>query len=262
MRATSSRRLRSLLFLVALLVAWAGVTVAGAVSPLVLPRPDKVARALGTLVVEQGFLADFWHTARRALSALGLAMLLGIPLGLIFGHRGGTYAWFEGTIHGLRSVPATALFPLLLLIVGVSEATIVVFAAYPSLLVVLVSTVAGARLANRRRLHQAQLLGLGPAAMLREVLLFEALPHVFDGIRIAASYALVLVMAIEMFIGIGDSGIGRKIYDYQSTYRIPETWAAILAAALLGIALNGVVSLCERRLLRWLPEVHASDGGS
>jgi len=46
---------------------------------------------------------------------------------------------------------------------------------------------------------------------------------------------------------------GRGIYEYQSTYRIPETYTAIIVAGVIGILLNAVVSQLERRMLRWLP---------
>jgi ABC-type nitrate/sulfonate/bicarbonate transport system permease component len=59
-----------------------------------------------------------------------------------------------------------------------------------------------------------------------------------------------------MFIGLGDRGLGRGIYEYQSTYRIPETYGAIIIAGVIGILLNGVVSRLEGRMLRWLPHAH------
>ena len=48
-------------------------------------------------------------------------------------------------------------------------------------------------------------------------------------------------------------GAGRGIYEYESTYRIPETYTAIIVAGVIGILLNAVVSQLERRMLRWLP---------
>jgi len=65
----------------------------------------------------------------------------------------------------------------------------------------------------------------------------------------------MLVIAVEMFIGLSERGLGRSIYEYQSTYRIPETYGAIIIAGIIGILLNAVVSQMERRMLRWLPNV-------
>jgi ABC-type nitrate/sulfonate/bicarbonate transport system permease component len=60
-----------------------------------------------------------------------------------------------------------------------------------------------------------------------------------------------------MFLGIGNAGgLGRKIYDCQFAWRIPETYAAIVATGLLGIMLNQIVRFSERYMLRWLPKLH------
>jgi len=162
----------------------------------------------------------------------------------------------EGPLHALRSIPASALFPLFLIIVGVGESSIVALAAYPSLLVILVNSVTGAALANKRRLYQARLFELGAVDTVTEILFYEALPNIFDGIRTAVSYSLVLVVAVEMFVGLGERGLGRGIYEYQSTYRIPETYGAIIIAGSIGILLNLVVTKLQNRMLRWLPNVH------
>ena len=58
-----------------------------------------------------------------------------------------------------------------------------------------------------------------------------------------------------MFIGIADYGLGRKIYQFQATYQIPETYAVIIVTGAFGIALNKLVGLAESALLHWMPDV-------
>ena len=248
------RNSRALLFGLALVVVWAAITALHLIDPIVLPSPASVVRAVPRMLQER-LLADIGLTLGRVLGALAIACAFGIPLGLYLGYRKGMYQVIESPLHALRSIPASALFPLFLIVIGVGEKSIVALAAYPSLLVILVNSVSGATLANKRRLYQAQLLGLNAFDTITEVLFYEALPNIFDGIRTAVSYALMLVIAVEMFIGLGERGLGRGIYDYQSTYRIPETYGAIIVAGLIGILLNAVVSQLERRMLRWLPNV-------
>jgi NitT/TauT family transport system permease protein len=92
-----------------------------------------------------------------------------------------------------------------------------------------------------------------------DVLFYEALPNIFDGIRTAVSYSLVLVVAVEMFIGLGERGLGRSIYLYQSTYRIPETYGAIIIAGMIGMLLNWAVTKAQEHMLRWLPNAHEDE---
>lgn len=250
----SRRNSGALLLSACLLGAWAAVTAARLVDPLVLASPWSVARAVPRMLGER-LLADVGLTLGRVLAALAIACVAGIPLGLLLGYRKRAYQVVGGPLHALRSIPASALFPLFLIVVGVGEASIVALAAYPSLLVILVNTVSGAALANRRRLYQARLLNLTTLQVLPDVLFYEALPSIFDGIRTAVSYSLVLVVAVEMFVGLDEHGLGRGIYLYQATYRVPETYGAIIIAGAIGIFLNWVVTRVQNHMLRWLPNV-------
>jgi ABC-type nitrate/sulfonate/bicarbonate transport system permease component len=249
----SRRHAGELLLLAGLLGAWTAVTAGHLVDPLVLSSPWSVVLAVPRMLRER-LLADVGLTLGRVLAALVIACVVGIPVGLYLGYRTRAYQVVAGPLHALRSIPASALFPLFLIVVGVGEASIVALATYPSLLVVLVNTVSGAELANKRRLYQARLLNLSTLQILSDVLFYEALPSIFDGIRTAVSYSLVLVVAVEMFIGLGENGLGRGIYLYQATYRVPETYGAIIIAGAIGISLNWVVTRVQDHMLRWLPD--------
>lgn len=223
------------------------------ISAAILPSPLGVASSLPVMVLEDGFLVDVVRTTARVLAALVLASTIGVPLGLLLGYKKNLYLFLEGPLHALRSVPATALFPLLLIVLGVGEASVVAMAAYPSLLIILVNSATGCALANKNRIYLARLLNLGHIRMIKDILFYEALPNVLDGLRTAVSYSLALVVAVEMFVGVDEIGLGRKIYNYQSTYRIPETYASIVVAGAIGIVLNLALTVIQNRLLAWLP---------
>ncbi len=205
------RNWRGLSFVGALLGVWAIVAALRLIDPIILPAPWNVVRAVPGMLRER-LLADIALTLGRVLAALVVACVFGIPVGLFLGYRQRAYKVVEGPLHALRSVPASALFPLFLIVAGVGETSIVALAAYPSLLVIMVNAISGAALANQSRLYQARLLNLNSWHTVSDVLFYEALPSIFDGIRTAVSYSLVLVVAVEMFIGLGERGLGRGIY--------------------------------------------------
>lgn len=250
----SFNRLWSVAFIAVLLALWGVVSFAGLVDPIILPPPTGVLKAFPKIFVEDRFIKDIGYTLFRVFSALMLAAVFGIPLGLLLGYYQHWYKIFEGPLHALRSIPATALFPLLLLVIGVGNLSIIILAAYPSLLIIMVNTVSGVSLANKRRIYQAEILDVNLFGLMRDVLIYESLPNILDGIRTSISYSLALIVAVEMFIGIENVGLGRRIYDYQSAYQIPQTYAAIIITGSLGIVLNLILNLAERRLLQWLPD--------
>jgi len=255
MKAPANHRawISALLAFAVILAAWSIISGAGLVAPIILPTPWRVADALVQLLWHGGLGQDLLVTSLRATAALALSAAIGVPFGLLLSLHPRVLAAVEGPVHALRSIPAAALFPLFLIVIGVGEGSIITLATYNSVMVVLINTVAGAVLANRRRLHQARSLGLGGWRLARQVLFWEALPHIFAGVRVAAGYGLALIIAVEMFLGISHAGLGRKIYDFQAAYRMPECYAAILVTATVGVVINAFISYAERRCLRWLP---------
>jgi ABC-type nitrate/sulfonate/bicarbonate transport system permease component len=227
----------------------------------IVPRPLDVISALISLLTGQSLMVDLARTLARLLASLGIAIGVGVPLGLIFGLESRLYAYVEGVIHALRSVPGAALFPLALLIVGIGETSIIALATYNSLMVVIIHTVSGALVANERRLQQAKALGAGSWSLATEVLFWEALPHVLSGVRVAAGYTLALIIAVEMFIGNTENGLGRKIFDFQAAYRTPEVYATIALTAGVGVGVNLALTLLERRWLRWVPNTRSENLG-
>ena len=126
---------------------------------------------------------------------------------------------------------------------------------YPCLLIFIVNSATGASLTDTSRLRLARALGSSQFAIVRDLVFYEALPHIMGAVRTCVSYSLVLVVAVEMFIGVGKSGLGRAIFDLQSNFKVPETYAAICVTGLLGILLNVIVTRTESYLLRWLPRL-------
>jgi ABC-type nitrate/sulfonate/bicarbonate transport system permease component len=94
-------------------------------------------------------------------------------------------------------------------------------------------------------------LGLNTWELITELFFWEALPSILNGVRVSVSYSLVLVIAVEMFIGVGDSGLGRRIYDFQSTYQIPEAYSVIILTSIIGILLNWFVTIFEKFIMKW-----------
>ncbi len=227
------------------------------VDSIILPSPAAVWKAGVGLVLAGGILNDAGKTLFRLSCALVLALLAGIPLGLLFGHFREVYRCVEGLLHALRSIPAAALFPLFLIVIGVGESSIIMLAWYNSATVILIGTVSGALLANESRVRQGRMLGMNGWRIATRILFWEALPHIFSSTRVALGYSLALVIAVEMFIGIGEVGLGRKIFDFQAAYRIPETYATILITAGLGVILNAILLTVENYSLRWLPRGQA-----
>ena len=96
----------------------------------------------------------------------------------------------------------------------------------------------------------AKIMKFGNFDIFRKIILPESLPYIFAGLRVAISYGMVIVIFSEMFIGT-DSGLGRRIIDAQTVYKIPDMYAAVVLTGLIGYGLNKLALYAERRIIHW-----------
>lgn len=233
-----------------LILLWAGVAKFQLVDSFFLPGPFTTAKELVELLSAGEIMQDFMATLRRVALSFGIAVIVGVPLGLVLGSKERLYRSAEFIIDFFRSTPATAMFPLFLLLFGITDKSKIAVAAFTSALIIIFNTAYGVMHAKRSRLLAAQLMGATRLQIFRWILFWESLPQTFIGLRSAVSLSLVVIIVTEMFIGTS-VGLGRKIIDAQITYEIPTMYAVILLTGILGYLLNAIFIAIEKRVLHW-----------
>jgi NitT/TauT family transport system permease protein len=93
-------------------------------------------------------------------------------------------------------------------------------------------------------------MGASRGRIFRDVMFFESLPQTCVGLRLGVSYALVVIIVAEMFIGSAN-GMGRRIIDAQQIFDLRQMYASIIATGCLGYGLNVVFLWLERRFVYW-----------
>lgn len=249
----TAKRLESLLPLVGvagLLAIWFLATAAQWVDPVLLPSPADTFKALwkGMDGGELGF--DFVKTVYRTSVSTLIAAIIAIPLGIVLGSSEKLYRSLEFVIDFFRSTPASAMFPLFLVLFGVGDKTKILVAAFGAILVILFNVAYGVMNARKTRLLAAKVMGASRLRVLFDVMLLESLPQTFVGLRNGISLALVIIVVAEMFIGSQD-GLGHSVFDAQQLFDMPRMYAAIFAAGALGYGLNLLFLLIERRVVHW-----------
>ena len=234
----------------ALFVAWDLVVRLGLIKAILLPPPLATLQTLVVGLAGGPLLLDFAVTVWRTLEAFLISAVIGVPLGVLLGSNERAYRSVEFLIDFFRSTPSSALIPLFLLIFGVSDVNKVAIAAFGALLIVVFNSAYGVLNARKQRVMAAKVMGASRWRIFCDVLVWESLQPSFVGLRSAVSMALVIVVVAEMFIG-SDSGLGHRIIDAQQVLNVKSMYAAILAAGILGYALNIVFLLLERRIVHW-----------
>ena len=233
-----------------LILIWAVASKLQLVDKFFLPDPLTTIGKLVQLLTSGAIVGDLISTLERVILAFVIALVVGLPLGLLLGRADKIYRSVEFIIDFFRSTPATALFPLFLLVFGITDKSKIAVAAFASMLIIIFNTAYGVMHAKKSRVLAAQIMGATKAQIFRWILFWESLPQTFIGLRSAISLSLVIIIVTEMFIGT-TFGLGRKIIDSQITYEIPTMYATILLTGIVGYLLNLLFLMSEKRFLHW-----------
>ena len=211
------------------------------VSPVVLPSPMEVLRSIPTLFTERGLVASTAATLRRVLSGFGLAILVGVPLGILAGAYRILDALTGPISVFLRNIPVAVLIPLTILWFGIDETqkTMFIFiATAPFVFFDAVRAVAGV---HDRYVETAQTLGASPRQVVTKVLIPLAMPDIYDSLRNLFGLAFGYIMLAELVNA--ERGLGNLLMTSQRRGLTEHIFAILIVIGLLAYGID--------RLLYW-----------
>lgn len=220
------------------------------VDPVLLPSPGDTFRAMYKGMAGGRLSFDFIKTVERTVLSTLIAAGVAIPLGIFLGASERLYRSVEFVVDFFRSTPASAMFPLFLVLFGVGNETKIAVAAFGAALVILFNVAYGVMNARKTRILAAKVMGASRLQVLTGVVLLESMPQTFIGLRNGVSLALVIVVVAEMFIGSTD-GLGHRVFEAQQLFNMPDMYAAIFASGALGYGLNLLFLAIERYFVHW-----------
>lgn len=220
-------------------------------SAAVFASPREILAALPQFLDPDGHLIDLALTLVRTLISCILSIILGLAIGLFIAKSLIFRPQLAFIVDFLRSMPATALVPLFLVIFGTGSESKIAAGAFSGTLIVAMSVILGYRSLDTDRLVIADMIGLSGSKRVLYYEIFEVLPSLLVGARGAASLCLVLVVVAEMFVG-GDGGLGRVIQDMRYSDDIPTLYGAIIVSGLVGYIMNLMFIAAEMRIVRFM----------
>ena len=231
-----------------LFAAW-WVLSAGSTSIYAPPLSQILAQFQRVWIEGDRFVADVLPSLARLATGYGLAVVLGVTVGVVLGSSRAARQVFEPLLEFFRAVPAPVLIPVLILLAGIGTTQKVLVIASGCIWPVLLNTVEGVRATDAVLDDTCRSYGITGAARLRHLVLRSASPQIVTGMRQALSIAVILMVISEMFAS--DNGIGYAVLDFQRSFAIPEMWSGILLLGILGVLLSVLFQLFESRTLAW-----------
>ncbi|MEA4857127.1 MAG: ABC transporter permease [Solidesulfovibrio sp.] len=238
------------------LLLWQGLCQTGLVSPALFASPAAVALALVELWGRgmppgRALPGHVWYSLARVLAGTGLAVVLGVPLGLALGGSPRFRALCMPLVDFLRPIPPLAWIPLAILWFGLGMASAAYLIFLGAFFPVVLATCSGVLAVDPLYVDAVRVLGGGRAAVWRKVLLPGALPSVVTGVRVGLGIGWMTLVAAE-FIGVrGGYGLGYMIMSARDLQRTDMVMAGMAVIGLIGLGMEWCMQRLSKTLLRW-----------
>jgi taurine transport system permease protein len=238
-------------FLGGMLAAWSVAAATLPVPAYFLPPPLAVLTS-GVELITKGILPTYVaESVRRILVAAGLALLVGVPAGLVLGLSRRVADLVYPLLNFFQSVSGIAWLPLMLVWFGFGERTILIAVNYTVLFPVIFNAMLGVRSVPRLYINALRTLGGSRWRILRDVLLPGALPSIATGMRLGVAYGWRALIAAEMLVGA--NGLGFMIFNAQNFHLTARIMLGMAIIGLLWVLLDYFVlrPLEEATIARW-----------
>ena len=226
------------------------------ISAQLLPPPSRVGQALGELLVigippGKALLPHAWHSLGRVLTGSGLAILLGLPLGLALGASPRLCSLTMPLVDFLRPIPPLAWVPLAILWFGLGLGSAAYLIFLGSFFPVVLATCSGVRNVDALYIESVSLLGASRFALWRTVLLPGAMPSILTGIQLGMGIGWMTLVAAE-FTGVRSGyGLGYMIMSARDLQRTDAVMAGMVTIGLIGLGMEFLLRRLGKHLLRW-----------
>jgi ABC-type nitrate/sulfonate/bicarbonate transport system permease component len=214
-----------------------------------LPGPVTTVKAFARLAGDGTLGQHAVASARRVFFAVVAAFLPAAALGLAAGRSRRLDSVISPVVYILHPLPKVAFLPVILLIMGIGEASKVFLVG----LIIFSQVLVAARDASRHipgaYFDSIRSLGASPRALAIHVVFPAALPDLLTSLRVSLGTAIAVLFLAETFAT--EDGLGWLIVDAWARVAYPDMYAAILGLSLLGLLAFLIVDIAERVLCRW-----------
>ena len=233
----------------AVVLVWGAVCAFRLVQPLYLPSPLAVVSELVSMIRT----GELWSALSLSLYRIITGFAIGVVIGILVGLAVGVSRFAESVVDPLLSlaypIPKIALLPLIILWMGIGESSKIAIIAVGVFFPMAINTIAGVTGTDKLLIMAAVSLGASPWQIIRKVLIMNAIPVMFAGLRIAAGQALLLIVSAEMVAAT--AGIGYTVLYAGDLMMTAKLMAGLVVLCALGILSTTIIQRSERLLFPW-----------
>lgn len=238
------------LFLVGFLTGWEILSRSGAISAVFFPAPSTILQEALTMSASGELFASISATLGRIGLGFMAGTLAAVLLGLWMGVSRSLRSFVDPIVACLHPIPKIAVFPLVMIFLGIGESSKVAVIALATFFPVMINTMEGVRGIDRVYLDVARSYGaVRWPSLLTRILLPGSLPFVLTGVRIGLNVALLVTIAIE--IVAAEKGLGAIVWRAWETMRTEQMYVALLVISLIGVGSIMGLDALRKALAPW-----------
>lgn len=251
--AVNSGRFYSILIVCGLIALWVLSSRLGLVKEFYWPTIGSTFDRVALLVTEGFRNVSLWEhigiSVYRVISGVVYGALVGIPLGFAMGLSSTARGIFDPIVEFMRPIPPLALIPLIILWFGIDETAKIFLLFLASLFIMTIAARSGVSSVRISKVHAAYSLGASKMQILRHVILPNALPEIFTGLRTSMGVCWGTVVAAELVAA--DKGIGSMIMIAKNFLQTDTVVIGIIIIGVIGYAIEIFMRFMERWLIPW-----------
>jgi NitT/TauT family transport system permease protein len=214
-------------------------------------KPSLIAAYIWKWVVAGDFFYQMSFTFGAMLAGFAAGTILGLAAGIVLSRTQFAADVLDPFLIAINGIPRVALAPLFVVWFGIDMLPKIVLVFTLVFFVIFYNTYAGIKSVERRYTDLAFVMGASERDLFAKVILPAAMPHIFLGIKLSIPYALIGAIIGEFVAS--SAGLGWKIQMETSLYNTTGTMAGLIVMMLIVVAMNSILAVAERRLLRWQP---------
>lgn len=211
---------------------------------------ERIFKAFIEIIKQESFYVNLLSTLKIVLIGISIAAISGIVLSVIMDLSDTVKYMLTPLIETLRNIPSITLFPILLVLYGIGDTArifVIFWTAFPS---VIISATYGLRNIDKSVIEAAKVFGANKLKIMWSIKLPLAMPEILNGLRTGIGSGFVAIVVAEM---LGASkGLGFMVLWATNSFKYHETYAYIIIIALVGAAVNCVMSVVIKKYTRSL----------
>ncbi|AWK53074.1 ABC transporter permease [Clostridium beijerinckii] len=209
-------------------------------SSYILPPPERVFKTFIKMINNGSIFINIYASMKRIIIGFGISIIMGIPLGIIFGMYEKIYEYFKPLLNFLRNTPPLALIPMLILWFGIGEESKIIIIILASIFPIFINTLNGIKNCDIKLIEVGKAFELSKYQIIMKIIIPNAVLNIVIGLRLALGYSFRAIIGAELIAA--SSGLGYLISDGKEMSRTDVVIVGIIVIGALGIITDYIFS--------------------